>query len=285
MNIVSFLKSILPEFEEFLEPVNIPAKSVIEVGNVQIPVFGEILGIEKEILEKIQEFQNKIVQDLIIILDKIKQETKHGDLSIQEAVERLINAIKNKGNYILREPNLVTEFDSSLIAAYDQVMEMFDPSINYSQDLTYEVDGVLNIDLRTLANTYFTDWVNVGVQGETTLELVVSIYKKANFIVSGNDKIINIIDILIENVPNQVYQDLEIYEYGQSEYFLIELLAYTRSAVTHKFVKNSLISDLEEAKDIITNEFIVPDKKVKNKSNPKNDNPALGSDSGQTTEK
>ena len=32
---------------------------VIEVGKITIPMFVEILGIEKEILDKIQEFQQK----------------------------------------------------------------------------------------------------------------------------------------------------------------------------------------------------------------------------------
>jgi predicted RNA-binding protein associated with RNAse of E/G family len=287
MNIIQFLKNVLVDFEEITEPLTIPSKATIEVGNISIPTYGEILGIEKDIFEQINNFQKKIVQDLLLSLNAVKEKTNHGELDTNEAVLRLMNAIKCKGNYILRSPSLVTEFDSSLIEGYDDLISWFSPSTSYSQDLTYEVDGILNIDLRTLANTYLDSWIAVGVQGETLLEMVVQIYKKSNFIVSGKDQLVNILDVLEETVPEQLYRDIATYENSQNEYFIVELLAYTRSAVSHNFVKNSLLSDLDEAKEALMKEFIIPDKKTKNSSKtlPKQEEKTTSSDGDQTSEK
>jgi hypothetical protein len=285
MNIVDFLKAVVEDFEEFEEPIKITPKGTIEIGDVQIPLYKEILATEKVILESVQSFQEKLIQDLMLVLQKIKAKTNHGDLSMEEAVLRLLNAVKNKGNYILREPTLVTQFDSSLISGYSELVSLYNPQITYNDDLSYEVESVLMVELRSFVNSHFDSWVNVGVQGNSLKQLVENIIYETSFIAPGNDQITNIIDILVETIPEQMYKDITLYEFAQGSYFILHLLAYTRLAVSHDFTKFSLISVLNDALDEAKKEFTIPDKKSKNKANPKEVEKPPTEDGGQTTEK
>lgn len=270
MNFSEYLKPVLgKDFVQLSEPVKTPYDRSAKILDLEIPLYGELLGIEVDILNKQQVFNEKLFVKLVVCLQKIKEKTKHGSINNKEAIKRLLAAIKNKGYYLLRNKSTVKEFSSDSIKEYDTFITLFSSDRQYNADLSYDVEGVLQTELRQLALDCMDSWIEAGVQGESLLELALNIREKENLIIDGEDSYVEILPIIEECVPEDVLSEVALYEFSFNELFPIRFLLYTRLGIDHDCTRYAKISELEKAIEEIDKEFTKPDPIVENKSNTK----------------
>jgi hypothetical protein len=227
-----------------------------QILGLNVPLYGEVLGIELDILNRWKEANAAFYRMLFAAADEIKALTGHGELTDDERIQRTIDAMKNYGMYSLREDSNNFEFDASLIKGHAELLEL--TARPYDHENFLFSDAPDDLSLRILIFENLLSWQQAGVKGDTADDIIKSILSKRVMQVPGSDRWKDINPIL-ETLNPTVYKLLSVSNFVNDVHFAGNLILFTRCGIGHNALVSAPKSQILEFLEVVSKEFAVQD--------------------------
>lgn len=234
MNISTYLK-LQKETVPTITKEDLPSdpESVLTVRFINLPLYGELLGVELLILNTLNNIAKKLNAQVNLVAAKVKKihKCKAGDVA-----GGVVESLSTNGIYTALKQGEIAPFKADGLEELIQLME----SKPYVSDTLVFEDG--DTALRLLAYSMTEELGKV--QGGSIEEKVRNLSLKIPFI---SDYVLESVDInaILGEVPG-IYDNYEAYILSRSSDILLRVLLYTRCGIDHDVLFNLRLSETEK---------------------------------------
>lgn len=232
---------------------------MIDIAGTSIPLYSELLVVEKTILDASEVLSSRLMSLLFSLSSDVK--TKYNlSQDIAKLASSVYDAVASNNGQIPIYKGDVKEYDSALYPVLAAVESLLLDYPDYDPETLITPD--LGTDLRSALWDLASELEAIGVVGKDIYEQVQSIKERRNLVTNFTLETLDITPDL-SKYP-EIYDLLDAQIYTAKDTFKVDLLAYTRGKIQHAISDSLLSSELRYILQEIKSEFPVINAPVEN---------------------